>query len=229
MQHQIPKTKVINNVATKNTENDDKSSYQRRRLPIHWQHPYAKPPAKKHTPLHTDSTLSLRWGEVIHMYLQWFSGHLDETITYNTIKMRIEYYARCHHVHDTTTLQWVTNKLLETHKDKVFNWLFAKHPLHLHEQPLHYNNKPYRLDRCFITKEQQVWIIDFKTYGIEHQDKDVPNKTLYKDSYHQQLLLYKNALKLQYPKAQIRTGLYFPLQQVWHEVEHKPTTLYELQ
>ena len=228
MKPQLEKTQCIDNTFINNDKPDKKIKNIIRRLPTNWQHPYVGAIQTFHTPLNNESTISLRWGEVVHTYLQWYAKNTNQHITQETIKTRVQYYARYHHVNDENTLTWVTKKLHQAHKDEIFSWIFAKHPLQLHEQPISYQNKPYRVDRCFLTKEKTLWIIDFKTYGIENLADAAPKSLVIRDSYKTQLSLYKKAMEKQYPSYHVQTGLYFPLQQTWHEIITQPETIEQL-
>ena len=88
------------------------------------------------------------------------------------------------------------------------------------EQQLYNNKKIYRIDRYFI-ENNTLWIIDFKTYGIDNKEEKITKKLIENEQYRAQLSKYRESLQDIYPQYTIKTAIYFPLQQYWHAYDHE--------
>ena len=69
------------------------------------------------------------------------------------------------------------------------------------------------MDRL-IVDTKTIWLVDYKFHEAKHDERTLQRL------HTQQLKLYHDVLKVNYPNHEIRTGLYLPLFDQWLEITH---------
>ncbi len=223
--HNMPK-----NIQQQNIDTEEEVSkalaktYYMRKLPDQWLHPQKKEQStSKHTPIHIQHSKALRWGDIIHSYLHWLNTHKSTKATLSSIKTKLLQFSQQHGLINQgtdSTFTWLCTQIIKMHNDKIFQWIFKDRPESMSEQQLYNNKKIYRIDRYFI-ENNTLWIIDFKTYGIDNKEEKITKKLIENEQYRAQLSKYRESLQDIYPQYTIKTAIYFPLQQYWHAYDHE--------
>ena len=72
------------------------------------------------------------------------------------------------------------------------------------------------IDRTFFDENGALWIIDYKTAALSHEDKE-DFLSREQKKYEAQMQKYREILSKRYD-GEIRLGLYFPAIPAWHEL-----------
>jgi len=123
----------------------------------------------------------------------------------------------------SVAVQRTTSALQNTLNDETGRWLLGPHTGQANELPVTSrvldaaDSADHIIDRTFVDAEGVRWVIDYKTSGHEGADLEGFLRSE-ANRYRPQLRRYRDALAALEPRP-IRTALYFPLLQVFHEVD----------
>ena len=167
-------------------------------------------------------------GSIIHRLLQYIGENqlldkkMDPTFA---IKNLLSQYGL--DAQDKTLIQHLTQIITRCLVDKKACWILSQHDKDFFEYPVtaNLNGHPQHLviDRAFIENET-LWVVDYKT------SKPTADETLeaflqqQSQQHQKQLNLYMRTLSALYPGFTIKSGIYFPVIQVW--LEHDPTLVH---
>lgn len=162
-------------------------------------------------------------GTVVHSILQkiaekqfaWW--HNVNKLQHTQKKLRLNALPECLLTQASEKIMTVIDTCLT---DKKANWILGKHPEHHCEYALSgiVNGMPVNaiIDRWFIDKEGEAWVIDYKTLLSDTVDVETQL-----ENYKTQLRLYQTLLaqKIQQP---VQPALYFPVQRKLITLSHNP-------
>lgn len=168
-------------------------------------------------------------GTLIHEILETISLEGIEHWNSNTIDRRSDAWLQqlslsgISDADNLTALNTVKTAIINILNDPKGRWILQPHSEAHSEYPLSYylDDKPHNIiiDRTFIA-EGVRWIVDYKTATPgELSPADFLQQQT--DQYQQQLDNYAQILYKLDSSHPIKTALYFPLCQLWHEVETK--------
>lgn len=201
-------------------------------LPSSWRHPLTLDNSRLQQSIYHRYQISSieqhqdrLWGEVVHRFLQLVikRGLPDVCNMRHTLFAIAQSFGVVQSIQDPK-LTWVFSRLCAMSSDSHAKWIFTNRTEIMVEQTILEKNtledstqatKMLRIDLSFVSDDIR-WIIDFKTSGVHHQASSLPKPAdQYVTQYQPQLLRYQKLLHSYDPKTPVRTGLYFPLQQVW--------------
>ncbi len=204
-------------------------------LPPDWQHPlhlqddtalpfilYPMEALKPYQPSSAAQQQDLAWGEIVHRFLQWVSLHGLEKIDSGQASLcALAYELGIHDADSNPTLAWIFTRLSALKTDSRAQWLFSPHhdATFIEKTMLnHNNNARYRCDLRFVS-DGILWIVDFKTAGVENQSETLPNhREIYTKKYSEQLSRYQSTALAIDTSLPVKTALFFPLQAIWIDI-----------
>ena len=204
-------------------------------LAADWLHPYADrwqtqrmDPAKRHhlQPLFTDEPIITRWGELIHLCMEYLLA--SERKPEITIA-KIMQFAHALRIDLTTTSLGITHihqALVRCTDDAQFIWLWQHRHSAVAEGSVLHASTVRRADYTLLV-DRKRWIIDFKTHDMLTflATGHVRTPTTIQHAYRDQLMAYQAAYQALDPDLEICCALYYPLTQSFLVLEHEPAPL----
>lgn len=202
-------------------------------LPADWQHPlhpqdetpyilYPRQSLKPYQPISIVQQQDLTWGEIVHRFLQWVSLHgLAKIDTGRASLCALAYELGIHDADTNPTLAWIFSRLCALKTNPRAQWLFSpQHDATFIEKTMlnQDNHARYRCDLRLIS-DGILWIVDFKTAGVENHSETLPSHPhIYKSKYSEQLSRYQATAIAIDSSLPVKTALFFPLQATWIDV-----------
>ncbi|MEC8461526.1 MAG: UvrD-helicase domain-containing protein [Pseudomonadota bacterium] len=194
------------------------SAYTTKYIHAHKPTPYIPP----------NQEIEARWGNMLHELMQW---HIrNPIVVLQNVTLKLDTLITLHGLDVTQSNQ---KKMYQTvlcalpflMQDPKYRWLLSSS--HLDKWVEQEISDPktqniMRMDYCFLDPQHGVrWIVDYKFNFHKSDPSQNPR-------YQKQLRSYQQALAIIEPKHPIRTAIYCPLQQSWHEITTATTEFEEV-